>query len=292
MTAEISTFIKTAQEVIKAVTPMVLAAAGRGGEAATKKRDGSLVTVTDQHVENRLIAALTEQFPASPVLGEEGAIDASEGGAKSAIELYSTFMGEPYQLIIDPIDGTRNFVEGSGEYCIAAALTERVEGGIWPVAAVIGIPRDRALYWCDEYRVYKQDLATGDTRIVSAVVDKAAPASVNSRDRAWLTNEGLKLVRPWVSSGSSIFDFLGTSLGRLCGSVIGSQRLWDLMPALAIANRLGLVLRDLRTGERISCIGPQDLSLDLVTRPWGIARRMLLARPDLEIDSVVVAEDR
>jgi hypothetical protein len=55
------------------------------------------------------------------------------------------------------------------------------------------------------------------------------------------------------------------------------------MAPLALAERLGCVLRDIQSGEKISSIGLDALSSDVEKRPWGLIRKMLLARPDEEI---------
>lgn len=287
MRSEILSFLESARKAVKEVMPVVSQAAGRMGDTATKKRDGSIVTSIDQQVEAQLVTALSRALPNASVLGEEGGIDSSGEHTRSAEELYGSFMSTRFQLIVDPIDGTRNFVDGHGQYCVAAALSERVDGGIWPISAVIGIPAEQAVYWCDEKGVYREDETSGRTDPVTPLLDADAPTSVNSRDRTWLSQEGFTLIKPWMSSGSSICDLLGTALGRLSGSIVGSQRLWDLMPPLAVAVRLGLVLRDLSTGDRMHAIGVRDLGVDLVARPWSLSRRMILLRPDVEISSIV-----
>src|SRR5262249_19781013 len=66
----------------------------RRGVAASLKPDRSPVTVADREAEETIVAALHAEFPDHGVLGEElGAHGRSEA-----------------RFIVDPIDGTRNFV--------------------------------------------------------------------------------------------------------------------------------------------------------------------------------------
>ena len=103
----------------------------------------------------------------------------------------------------------------------------------------------------------------------------------------WLAKNNYDVICPWISSGSSVHDFIGTALGRLSGSILGSQRLWDLLAPLAIASRLGMVLRDLVTGEDLRAITPDDLSVDFERRPWGLIRRMVLLPKDQSASNLV-----
>lgn len=279
-----SDFIALALRAVKELVPVVLSGATRTDKAVVTKRDGSLVTEIDQQVETRLVKGFNEAFPGVPVLGEEGAIDSQ---AKSAEEMYGGFLQASHQIIIDPIDGTKNFIQGRPQYCIAVALSKRFASGVWPVAGVIAIPEEQRLYWADEQSLFVEDMVTGVQGPVELAGEVNSSVSVNSRDRSWLAERRIELLTPWVSSGSSVYDFLGSALGRTRASIIGSQRLWDLMAPLAIALRAGLVLRDLQTGDELHSLHLSDLSDDIDSRPWGLGRKMVLSMPDLKLSQVV-----
>lgn len=288
MGSDVTTFLTCAKAAIRDLVPQVLSASIASPSAVETKPDGSLVTVVDKLVEAELVTAFSTVFSDTPVLGEEGAIDSSFGLGVAQTELYSQFMRAPRQVIIDPIDGTRNFVERKQEYCIAAALSRSVAGGIWPVASVIAVPREGLLYWCDEEGAYVEEISSGEGRRLALVEPSTATKlSISSRDRGWLASQGYELKLPWVSSGSSVYDLLGTVCGRLRGSVVGSQRLWDLMAPLALASRVGLSLYDLFSAERIRVLKVSDLSSDMVARPWGLGRRMALVRPGDEVSEFI-----
>src|SRR4029453_1583338 len=67
------------------------------GVSAERKADDSPVTEADRAVEAFVVSALREAFPDDGVLGEEGARGEGRSGRR---------------WIIDPIDGTRDFMRG------------------------------------------------------------------------------------------------------------------------------------------------------------------------------------
>lgn len=112
--------------LIEALLPAVIEA-GRlqiellaGDLAVSAKGDNSPVTVADHRSEAILIAALAKAAPGIPVVAEE------EVAAARIPALGDRF------LLVDPLDGTREFVERRPEFTVNVAL---VEGG----RAVLGI---------------------------------------------------------------------------------------------------------------------------------------------------------
>lgn len=77
----------------------------------TKTTDIDLVTETDQEVERYLICELKHQFPRHKFIGEESVA----GGSQCKLTNAPTW-------VIDPIDGTMNFVHSFPHSCISIAL--------------------------------------------------------------------------------------------------------------------------------------------------------------------------
>ena len=69
----------------------------RRGITAETKADESPVTAADKACEKMIVERISREFPNDGVLGEEGANRESRNGRK---------------WIVDPIDGTRDFVRG------------------------------------------------------------------------------------------------------------------------------------------------------------------------------------
>lgn len=77
----------------------------------TKSGEIDLVTETDQQIEKLLIDSLSKQFPDHKFIGEESVAE----GSQCSLTNCPTW-------IIDPIDGTMNFVHSFPHSCISIAL--------------------------------------------------------------------------------------------------------------------------------------------------------------------------
>lgn len=264
------------RQLVRELCPTILESFRADSRAPSRKIDGSLVTETDCIVERRFIEVLSSAFPGVTVLGEEMAASAFCSAGGDARRYYASVMASQQHIIIDPIDGTRNFVEGKEPFCIAAALTKRVGEGIWPETGVVAIPVEGVMYWSDQNGVFRETIASGEVLRVERQMTPERRMSASSKDREWLFSHGYAMKYPWLSSGSSVHDFMSTAIGRISASVVGHQRVWDLMAPLALAERLGCVLRDLELDQVVSALNPDTLSIDLEGRPWGLTRKMML----------------
>ena len=83
-----------------------------GGIEAEAKPDDSPVTIADRENERIIREAIEREFPDDGILGEEGANKQGTSGRR---------------WIIDPIDGTRDFVRGNRFWCVLIALEEAGE---------------------------------------------------------------------------------------------------------------------------------------------------------------------
>src|SRR3954447_24605897 len=91
-----------------------------------EKRPGDLVTVADHEAEELITRALLEAYPDAVVLGEEA--------YASAPELMEKFRAAGHGFTVDPVDGTKNFVNGSKDHAVMIAEVvdgETVRGWIW-----------------------------------------------------------------------------------------------------------------------------------------------------------------
>jgi 3'(2'), 5'-bisphosphate nucleotidase len=96
-----------------------------GNAQATAKEDGSPVTQADQAAEDIILPQLRALTPDIPVVSEE---EASKG-------LTPEVTGTRFWLV-DPLDGTKEFISGNGEFTVNIAL---IEDGA-PVLGVVVIP--------------------------------------------------------------------------------------------------------------------------------------------------------
>jgi 3'(2'),5'-bisphosphate nucleotidase len=101
------------------------------GCASELKADGSPVTEADRRAEAIILARLADAAGDLAVLAEE------EASAGRIPELGRRF------FLVDPLDGTRGFVERNGEFTVNIAL---IEDGA-PVAGAVYAPDSHALYY-------------------------------------------------------------------------------------------------------------------------------------------------
>ncbi|SHF01933.1 myo-inositol-1(or 4)-monophosphatase [Mariniphaga anaerophila] len=73
------------------------------------KSVASLVTYVDKTAEARIVEALGELIPGSGFITEEGT---------------ASYSGEKYKWIVDPLDGTTNFIHGIAPHSVSIALME------------------------------------------------------------------------------------------------------------------------------------------------------------------------
>lgn len=85
-------------------------------EIRTKSGPGDLVTIADEEAEQKLAAGLVALLPGSTVIGEETA------AADPTVLDHLTRPGAVW--VIDPIDGTANFVAGREAFGVIVALVE------------------------------------------------------------------------------------------------------------------------------------------------------------------------
>ncbi len=92
-----------------------------GGRAFVSKEDNSPVTDTDVQVEATIRRLIKQRFPAHGILGEEAGAEGND---------------RQYVWVVDPIDGTRQFIAGIPVYGTLLALCQYGR----PVLGVIDIP--------------------------------------------------------------------------------------------------------------------------------------------------------
>src|ERR1022692_3328046 len=98
------------------------------GITAERKPDASPVTTADKENERLIREAVERDFPDDGILGEEGSSKDGSSGRR---------------WIIDPIDGTRDFVRGNRFWCVLIAVEEADES----LAGVAHFPMLDETYW-------------------------------------------------------------------------------------------------------------------------------------------------
>ena len=103
-----------------------------GYQGADAKADGSPVTLADQKAEELIEKALKDITPEILIVGEEAASDGYRPDLSK----------EEYFWLVDPLDGTKEFISGSGDYTVNIALIQNNE----PILGVVYVPYLGELY--------------------------------------------------------------------------------------------------------------------------------------------------
>lgn len=136
----------------------------RGKVAVDVKADDSPVTEADRAADQVISEILVEAFPGLPLVTEEQA-------ATHALSA-KTF------LIVDPLDGTKEFIKRRGDFTVNIAL---VEEGI-PTRGIVFAPAKGRLFYTDEAGVSHEE--TGD--LAADTAGPSAPIRVRQPDNSAL----------------------------------------------------------------------------------------------------------
>lgn len=102
------------------------------GFSVETKEDGSPLTTADQRSHDYILSRLTQLTPGTPTISEES----------RSIE-YASRKGWKQYWLVDPLDGTKEFVRRSGEFTVNIALIQANK----PVLGVVHTPVKRWTHW-------------------------------------------------------------------------------------------------------------------------------------------------
>lgn len=122
------------------------------------KTDGSPVTVADQAAEDIILGELAQEVPWLSVIAEE---QAAAGVNVSADRIFA---------LVDPLDGTKEFLSRNGEYSVNIALIRDGK----PVAGVIVAPALGKI-WLGGQNAFAADLVTSGGAISELDPDQLRP---------------------------------------------------------------------------------------------------------------------
>jgi len=196
------------------------------------KADSSPVTQADEAAEAIILKALAETLPGVPVLAEE----AFEAGIKPRI-------GSEF-LLVDPVDGTKEFINRNGQFTINIALIS----GQAPVAGAVYAPALERIFlggtqaFCGDLQPGGDALDSCLARIEARLSGAGPKTAVMSRShadtqtRAFAQSEG---ITETISAGSSLkFCILAEGKADLYPR-FGPTMEWDTAAGHAVLNASG-----------------------------------------------------
>ena len=195
------------------------------------KSDTSPVTEADEAADALIAEGLAEAFPSVPIITEEQADSHGQG--------VSTF------LIVDPLDGTKEFVQRRGDFTVNIAY---VENGV-PQRGVVFAPAKQRLFYTladgrsvEERGPFRPDAPGEQVPITVSVPDNRAlmvVASKSHRDQATDDYIARYAVRDMTSAGSSLkFCLVATGEADLYPR-LGRTMEWDTAAGDAVLRGAG-----------------------------------------------------
>jgi myo-inositol-1(or 4)-monophosphatase len=195
---------------------------GSSGDVdATSKNDGTPVTVVDHAVDERLASAIHGALPGHGILSEERDTVAPD---------------TDWTWVIDPIDGTSNFIAGLPWWCVSAALAFQ---GV-PVLGVIDAPALGRRYVAVQGEgAHRQ----GHGLRVRPTVDwrssnhRHLPVMLTTGTARRARAAGLRL-NPRVM-GSTALDLAIVAEGVAVASVAVAPHIWDVAAGMVLVQEAG-----------------------------------------------------
>jgi myo-inositol-1(or 4)-monophosphatase len=251
-----------AVEAAKTAGALLLERVGRGAEleVASKSTPTDLVSEADLTSERTIRELLSARRPHDGFVGEEG--DTSDGTSG-------------FSWVVDPLDGTVNFLFGIPQWCVSVAVRDHdgtIAGAVYDPnrdelfsatrdgrATLAGPHGETAL--CGSAREDELSTAMLATGFAYDADVRAAQARVLARV--------LPRVRDVRRFGSAALDLTWTAAGRYDAYFERTVKQWDIAAGALICERAGLRVLELPVHEQL---------------PWGIlVTRPALAEPLLEL---------
>ncbi|CAN7740947.1 inositol monophosphatase family protein [Paenibacillus sp. LjRoot56] len=203
----------------------------------TKFSAQDLVTEVDKGSEKLIRNLIMTHFPNHSILGEEGVEPGPEASAKALQEMSD----EEYLWIVDPIDGTTNFVHGFPFFSVSIALAHKGE----VIVGVVYDPSRDELFVAEKgkgaYMHGKKTEVSEDETLLTSLIATGFPAD---RDGALPINlKGVQALSPKVRNirvaGSAALHLAYVAAGRLSGFWEIGLNAWDIAAGALLITESG-----------------------------------------------------
>jgi 3'(2'),5'-bisphosphate nucleotidase len=212
----------------------IMLKAGDGLNAA-RKADGSPVTDADLRAEAVIRARLREALPNVPVIGEEGGAPVTEIASQESF------------ILVDPLDGTRDFLDGAPEFTVNVALIKKGR----PVIGVVHAPSLGRLFagsvgygaWETTASIPHASVAAATRRELKVrAVPASGPLALESRSHREAATEALLArfgrIRRRMIASSLKFALLAAGEGDLYARGVSLNE-WDIAAGDAVLSAAG-----------------------------------------------------
>lgn len=235
---------------MSALVETAVAAAKAGGEVAlaswrnltagevSEKKKNDFVTNADRGSEERIVSVIRESFPGDNFLGEEGGHRGEDSGART--------------WIIDPLDGTSNFIAGFPFWSVSIAARE----GERIVAGVVWDPLRQELYAAERgsgaFRNGARIRVTGREGLEGAFLATGFPFRSRDKIDLYLSafRELFQHARAIRRAGSAALDLAMVAAGVFDGFFEFRLSPWDIAAGAILIAEAGGKLTNFSGGAR------------------------------------------
>jgi len=217
------------------------AALAGGGLQVRAKRANDFVTEVDKAAEAAILEVVRKAYPAHAILAEESGASGPESDAAPA----------EFRWVIDPLDGTTNFIHGFPQYCVSIAVEHH--GAL--EHAVIYDPVKDELFTASKGRgAFLNDRrmrVSKCTRLAEALVGTGFPFKELARADLYLRQ--LRSIMEKSSgvrrAGAAALDLAYVACGRLDAFWELGLAPWDMAAGVLLIQESGGLVTDL-TGDQ------------------------------------------
>jgi fructose-1,6-bisphosphatase/inositol monophosphatase family enzyme len=207
-----------------------------------EKAAGDLVTIADRAAEERLTGALGDLLPGSTVVGEEAVAADST--------LLDRLSGDRPVWIIDPIDGTTNFIEGRSEFGVMVCLAQGRElVASWihrPVTGATAVAETGGGAWVEGARVHLRPAPQVAADMTGSLL-AGTFGDPRYNKRILQRRDQVQAVR---SSHSAAIEYWRLLQGELHFSLFTKLMPWDHAPGVLLHREAGGHGAYIDTGDR------------------------------------------
>jgi myo-inositol-1(or 4)-monophosphatase len=197
----------------------------------------NLVSYVDKEAEKALVKTLHNLFPPAGFITEEGTVEQSQQ--------------HEYNWIIDPLDGTTNFLHGLPMYAISIGLTRNGK-------AVLGVIYDICQNEC--YHAIENEPAFCNERIIKVSAIPTLSASLLATGFPYYhfdkRDDYLDIIKEFLNEthgirrlGSAAIDLAYVACGRLEGFFEYNLHPWDVAAGTLIVQQAGGMVTDFKGGN-------------------------------------------
>ncbi len=206
----------------------------------TLKEDLSPLTLADTRANDIIVSALKKAFPHHAILSEESRDDLGR-------------LESDYCFIVDPLDGTKEFIRGTGQFTVNIALTFQGR----PILGLVYAPASQRLYAASKGEgAYVEDLASG-SRTRLKVSDKLADLTwVGSRSHSSENEDRLidshrEVIGRTLVAGSSLKGCMVAEGRADIYYRFGLTSEWDTAAMQCIVEEAGGIFRQMDGSEML-----------------------------------------